>query len=60
MGEIAERYRNSMADLRELYPAAYARATGKRWKSFRRVLMENRPSPATDGAIGVALDEAAR
>jgi CHAD domain-containing protein len=61
MGEVAERYRNSMAELRALYPAAYARATGKAWKSFRRLLEEHRPSPGivSGSAIGVAPDEAA-
>ena len=61
MGEIAERYRNSMGELRARYPAAYARATGKAWKSFRKVLEDQRPSPALAGGngTGVAPDEAA-
>lgn len=38
MGEIAERYRQSMTELRAQFPAAYARVTGKRWKAFRELL----------------------
>ena len=62
MGEIAERYRHSMMELREQFPAAYGRVAGKRWKSFRKVLEGRRPvvpaaasaeSPAApDGGAG--------
>jgi CHAD domain-containing protein len=49
MGEIAERHRREMVDLRSRFPDAYARATGKRWTSFVDVLERERPSaqPAT-------------
>jgi triphosphatase len=44
MGEIAERHRQSMADLRAQFPRAYARLGGQRWKSFRELIEEQRPS----------------
>ena len=43
MGEIAERYRQSMASLRARYPSAYARVTKKAGKSFRKLREEQRP-----------------
>ena len=45
MGEIAERYRQSAAELRARFPAAYSRVKGKRWKALRREMEEQRPSP---------------
>jgi triphosphatase len=45
MGEIAERYRQSAAELRARYPAAYSRVTGKRWKALRSEIDEQRPAP---------------
>jgi CHAD domain-containing protein len=52
MGEIAERYRQSLASLRAEFPSAYARVKGKRWKSLRNVLEEQRPPtpPAADAS----------
>ena len=44
MGEIAERHRREMIDLRRRFPSAYARATGKRWTSLVEVLERRRPS----------------
>jgi triphosphatase len=45
MGEIAERYRESMAELRARFPRAYARMAGRRWKRFRALLEARRPAP---------------
>jgi triphosphatase len=45
MGEIAERYRREMVELRGRVPAAYARTTGKRWETFRGLLERERPAP---------------
>jgi hypothetical protein len=45
MGEIAERYRQSMAGLRSRFPRAYRRLSGRRWRELRRVLEERRPAP---------------
>jgi triphosphatase len=44
MGEIAERHRRQMVDLRRRFPRVYARATGKRWTSFVEVLAQARPT----------------
>ena len=44
MGEIAERYRHSMADLRRQFPAAFASTKGKNWRSVRKRLEASRPS----------------
>jgi triphosphatase len=44
MGEIAERYRQEMEELRRRFPDAYARATGSRWAALREVLERNRPA----------------
>jgi triphosphatase len=53
MGEIAERYRQSMATLRARFPAVYARVKGKTWKSLRVLLEQERlptvDEPAEDG-----------
>jgi triphosphatase len=45
MGEIAERYRQSVAELREQVPPAYRRVAGKRWTSFRAYVDAQRPAP---------------
>jgi triphosphatase len=45
MGEIAERYRQSMVGLRAEFPAAYARVRGKSWKRFRKGIEGQRPAP---------------
>jgi CHAD domain-containing protein len=44
MGEIAERHRRQMVELRLRFPGAYSRAMGKRWRSFRDVLERARPT----------------
>lgn len=44
MGEIAERYAQSMVALRAEFPAAYARVRGKSWKAFRSAIEERRPT----------------
>jgi triphosphatase len=44
MGEIAERYRQSMIDLRARFPKAYRQASGRRWKAFRKLIEAKRPS----------------
>jgi triphosphatase len=46
MGEIAERYRRSMVELRGQFPAAWAKVRGKAWKAFRDELERQRPAPA--------------
>jgi len=38
MGQIAERYRRSMGDLRAEVPAATARVLGKSWKSLKKAM----------------------
>jgi CHAD domain-containing protein len=43
MGEIAERYRQGMDDIRGRSDAAFARLEGKPWKQFRRALEASRP-----------------
>ncbi len=45
MGEVAERYRQSMFELRAKFPAAYARLSGKQWKAFHKRLERERPAP---------------
>jgi CHAD domain-containing protein len=50
MGEVAERYRQSMIDLRAQFPAAYARLSGKQWKTFRELLERERPTPPSTSA----------
>lgn len=45
MGEIAERHRQAAIQLRAQFPAAYARLSNKRWKSFHEVLEDKRPQP---------------
>ncbi len=65
MGEIAERYRQSAAELRARFPAVYSRVKGKRWSALRREIEEQRPTPTApaedwrdpsggNGQIGVA------
>lgn len=45
MGEVAERYRQSMTELRAQFPAAYAGLSGKQWKALRKRLERERPAP---------------
>jgi triphosphatase len=47
MGEIAERYRRSTIELRASVPAAYARASGKSWRTFSKAI-ERRREPTSD------------
>jgi len=44
MGEVAERHRRSMIELRARFPAAYAGLSGKQWKAFHRLLERERPT----------------
>jgi CHAD domain-containing protein len=44
MGEIAERYRASVRELRAQVPAAYRKIEGKRWASFRKHIEGKRTS----------------
>jgi hypothetical protein len=44
MGEIAERYRQSAAELRSRFPESYARVTGKAWKTFAKLIETERPA----------------
>jgi CHAD domain-containing protein len=46
MGEVAERYRHSMTELREQFPAAYAGLSGKPWKALHKRLDTERPTPS--------------
>jgi CHAD domain-containing protein len=48
MGEIAERYRHGVVDLRKQVPPAYRRVSGKRWTSFRSHIEALRPAPAEE------------
>jgi CHAD domain-containing protein len=57
MGEIAERYRHSMMELREQFPRAYARVSGKRWKSLRKVLEGQRPAEPDPAASEASAAE---
>jgi CHAD domain-containing protein len=50
MGEVAERYRQSMIELRARFPAAFARLSRRRWKAFRAVLESERPAPSGPAA----------
>jgi triphosphatase len=50
MGEIAERYRLSAARLRDQFPKAYARVTGKAWKAFEKMIEEERSDLAAAAA----------
>jgi CHAD domain-containing protein len=43
MGEIAERYRRTGAELRAQFPSLYGRVKGKSWKALRREIEEQRP-----------------
>ena len=45
MGEVAERYRQSMIELRAQFPAAYAGLSGKQWKAFHKRIERERPAP---------------
>ncbi|HEY2218194.1 MAG TPA: CHAD domain-containing protein [Gaiellaceae bacterium] len=45
MGEIAERYRQSVVELRKQVPPAYEGVSGKRWISFRESIEAQRPAP---------------
>jgi CHAD domain-containing protein len=51
MGEIAERYRRSALELRARFPKEYARATGKRWKTFAKLIEGGRRAPAGSTAL---------
>jgi triphosphatase len=53
MGEIAERHRKHAIELRARFPAVYSRVQGKRWKSLRKLLEEERP-PLASGADSAA------
>ncbi len=44
MGEIAELYRRDAAELRSRFPKAYARVTGKTWKTFAKAIDAERPA----------------
>ena len=54
MGEIAERYRRSMASLRAKFPRAYGRVKKKAWKSLRQVLEELRPEAPVEASTDAA------
>ncbi len=43
MGEIAERYRQSMIDLRARFPKAYRQVSRRRWKALRKAMEAKRP-----------------
>jgi CHAD domain-containing protein len=50
MGEIAERYRQSVVELRKEVPPAYEGVSGKRWTSFRENIEAQRPAPEAPAA----------
>lgn len=50
MGEIAERYRLSTAELRDRFPKAYRRVIGKIWKAFAELLEGERSALAPAGS----------
>lgn len=50
MGEIAERYRRNAQELRADFPKSYARATGKSWRAFAKLIEAERPGPASSKA----------
>jgi CHAD domain-containing protein len=52
MGAVAERYRASIAELRRRFPTAFAKVSGKRWKSFRSLIESQRPAAAAAGRAG--------
>ncbi len=52
MGEVAERYRREMTDLRAQFPATYAGLSGKQWKTFRKRLEHERPAPSAPAGSG--------
>jgi CHAD domain-containing protein len=56
MGEIAERYRNGMADVPRRTERAYGRLRGKTWKRLRKTLEAARPETAP---VAQAAPEAA-
>ena len=43
MGEIAERYRQDMIDLRARFPKAYRQVRGRRWKALRKAIEAKLP-----------------
>jgi CHAD domain-containing protein len=49
-GEIAERYRCNALELRAAFPKAYARATGKSWRAFSKLIEAERPERAPSRA----------
>jgi triphosphatase len=52
MGEVAERYRLSMASLRAQFPSAYGRVKKRAGKSIRKLLEEQRPGEPPCGHPG--------
>jgi CHAD domain-containing protein len=56
MGEVAERYRQSMIELRAQFPAAYARLFGKQWRAFRDLIESERPAPRAAAETPVEPD----
>jgi triphosphatase len=50
MGEIAERYRLNAVELRTRFPKAYARVTGKSWKTFAKLIEAERRVAAASSA----------
>jgi hypothetical protein len=54
MGEIAERYGQSVVELRKQVPPAYQGVSGKRWTSFRENVEAERPAPEAPVATAPA------
>jgi CHAD domain-containing protein len=50
MGEVAERYRRTMIELRSRFPKAYGKASGPRWKAFRKAIDASRRDPVSRAA----------
>ena len=56
MGEIAERSRQSMIDLRARFPKAYRQVSRRRWKALRKAMEAKRP-PSVAGPPSPPSDE---
>jgi indole-3-glycerol phosphate synthase len=57
MGEVAERHRQSMIELRAQFPAAYAQLSGRRWRAFRDLIERERPLPPAVAEVEAATPE---
>jgi CHAD domain-containing protein len=56
MGEVAERYRQDMAALREKVPGVFAKVIGKNWRTFHKVMQKARPVDHPVGMTAAGTD----